>query len=189
MDLTFIDRALGSSIPYVTYAVPVFFILMGVELAVALWQHKHTYRLHDSINDLSCGITEQMVGLFLKGLLFAGYLGTYAYATRAGINLVDVESYSPAANGWRRSCSFWASIAPTTGSTASPMNTTPPGPGTSSTIPAKITTSRWPCGRALSRAFSPGSFTCRWHSPAFPRPGLPRCRASTRCTSSGFTLA
>ena len=95
MDLTFIDRALGSNIPYVTYAVPVFFLLIGVELVAALWQHRHAYRLHDSLNDLSCGITEQMVGLFLKGLLFAGYLGTYAYATGAGINLVDVESYSP----------------------------------------------------------------------------------------------
>lgn len=96
MDLTLIDRALGGNIPYVTYAVPVFFVLMGVELVVAVWQHKHTYRLHDSINDLSCGITEQMVGLFLKGLLFAGYLGTYAFATRTGLNLVDVETYSPA---------------------------------------------------------------------------------------------
>jgi alkylglycerol monooxygenase len=30
----------------------------------------------------------------LKGLLFLGYLGTYAYATRTGINLVDVQTYS-----------------------------------------------------------------------------------------------
>ena len=60
MDLTFIDRALGSDIPYITYAVPVFFLLIGAELAVSLWQHKHSYRLHDSINDLSCGITEQI---------------------------------------------------------------------------------------------------------------------------------
>jgi alkylglycerol monooxygenase len=95
MDLTFVDRALGSGIPYVTYAVPVFFLLIGIELVVALWQHKHTYRLHDSINDLSCGIAEQMVGLFLKGLLFVGYLGTFAYATHAGLNLIDVDSYSP----------------------------------------------------------------------------------------------
>ncbi len=95
MDLTWIERALGSNIPYIMYAVPVFFLLIGVELVVALWEQKKAYRLHDSINDLSCGITEQMVGLFLKGLLFAGYLGTYAYATRRGINLVDVESYSP----------------------------------------------------------------------------------------------
>ena len=95
MDRTFIDRALGSDIPYVTYAVPVFFLLIGVELAVALWQRQQAYRLHDSINDLSCGITEQIVGLFLTGLLFLGYVGTYSYATRAGINLVDVSSYSP----------------------------------------------------------------------------------------------
>ncbi len=95
MDLTFIDRALGSDIPYITYAVPVFFLLIGVELVVALWERKDYYRLHDSINDLSCGSTEQIIGLFLKGLLFLGYLGTYDYATRAGINLVDVKSYSP----------------------------------------------------------------------------------------------
>ena len=95
MDLTFIDRALGSDIPYITYAVPFFFILMGVELAVALWEDKRYYRLHDSVSDLSCGITETTAGLFLKGLLFAGYLGTYSYATRAGIKLVNVQSYSP----------------------------------------------------------------------------------------------
>jgi sterol desaturase/sphingolipid hydroxylase (fatty acid hydroxylase superfamily) len=95
MNETFIDRALGSDIPYVTYAVPVFFLLIGVELVVALRERKRCYRLHDSISDLSCGITEQIVGLFLKGLLFAGYLGTYAYATRTGINLVDVSGYSP----------------------------------------------------------------------------------------------
>jgi len=95
MDLTFIDRALGSGVPYITYAVPVFFLLIGVELVVALWQGVHSYRLHDSINDLSCGTTEQIIGIFLKGLLFAGYQGTYGYATRAGINLVAVHSYSP----------------------------------------------------------------------------------------------
>ncbi len=71
MDLTFIDRALGSDIPYITYAVPVFFLLIGIELVVALRERKQCYRLHDSISDLSCGITEQIVGIFLKGLLFA----------------------------------------------------------------------------------------------------------------------
>ncbi len=63
MDLTFIDRALGSGIPYITYAVPVFFLLIGVELVVTFWEHQPFYRLHDSINDLSCGTTEQVVGL------------------------------------------------------------------------------------------------------------------------------
>jgi sterol desaturase/sphingolipid hydroxylase (fatty acid hydroxylase superfamily) len=96
MDLTIIDRALGSNIPYITYAVPIFFLLIGVELVVALWERKNYYRLHDAINDLSCGSTEQIVGLFLKGVLFLGYQGTYGYATRAGINLIDVHGYSPA---------------------------------------------------------------------------------------------
>ena len=63
MDLTFIDRALGSGIPYITYAVPVFFLSIGVELVVTFWEHQPFYRLHDSINDLSCGTTEQVVGL------------------------------------------------------------------------------------------------------------------------------
>jgi alkylglycerol monooxygenase len=94
MDPTFIDRALGSNVPYITYAVPFFFLLMGVELVVALWQREHSYRLHDSINDLSCGIIEQIVGIFLKGLLFAGYLRTYSLATKSGFNLIDVQSYS-----------------------------------------------------------------------------------------------
>jgi alkylglycerol monooxygenase len=97
MNTTFIDRVLGSGIPYVTYAVPVFFLLIGVELVVAHRERKQCYRLHDSISDLSCGITEQIVGIFLKGLLFAGYLGTYSYATRHGINLVDVSNYSAGA--------------------------------------------------------------------------------------------
>ena len=94
MDLTFVDRALGSNIPYITYAVPFFFLLMGVELVVALWQRQHSYRLHDSINDLSCGITEQVVGIFLKGLLFAGYVKTYGFATQSGVNWIDVQAYS-----------------------------------------------------------------------------------------------
>ena len=94
MDSTFIDRALGSDIPYITYAVPFFFLLIGVELAVALWERKDYYRLHDSINDLSCGSTEQIIGIFLKGVLFAGYQGTYALAIRKGINVVDVQGYS-----------------------------------------------------------------------------------------------
>jgi sterol desaturase/sphingolipid hydroxylase (fatty acid hydroxylase superfamily) len=95
MNPTFIDRALGSDIPYITYAVPFFFLLIGVELAVAVWERKRYYRLHDSINDLSCGSTEQIIGIFLKGVLFAGYQGTYAFAISRGINVVDVLGLSP----------------------------------------------------------------------------------------------
>jgi alkylglycerol monooxygenase len=99
MNPTFIDRALGSDIPYITYAVPFFFLLIGVELLVALWQRRRYYRLHDAINDLSCGSTQEIIGIFLKGILFAGYQATYAYATRKGINPIDVHALS-AAGKW-----------------------------------------------------------------------------------------
>ena len=100
MDLTWIDRALGSNIPYITYAVPVFFLLIGVELVVAIWEQKKAYRLHDSINDLSCGITEQMVGLFLKGLLFAGYVGHICLCDQPGYQPGRrAEAIQPAASG------------------------------------------------------------------------------------------
>ncbi len=94
MDLTFIDRALGSGIPYVTYAVPFFFLLIGVELVVAWITHRHLYRFNDAINDLSCGITEQVIGVFLKAVLFGGYLFCFDLVTRRGWNLIDVSQYS-----------------------------------------------------------------------------------------------
>ncbi len=109
MDLTFIDRALGSDIPYITYAVPFFFLLMGVELVVALWQRQRYYRLHDSINDLSCGSTEQIIGIFLKGALFAGYQGTYAFATGRGINLVDVH-HDSAGGKWAAAIALFLGV-------------------------------------------------------------------------------
>lgn len=96
MDLTFIDRLLGSGIPYITYAVPVFFLLIGVELVAALATHRRLYRFNDAINDLSCGITEQVIGVFLKAVLFGGYLFCYDLVTRHGWNLVDVSRYTVA---------------------------------------------------------------------------------------------
>jgi alkylglycerol monooxygenase len=40
-------------------------------------EQKQYYRLNDSVNDLSCGILEQVAGAFLKTALFAGYLFVY----------------------------------------------------------------------------------------------------------------
>ena len=174
MDLTIIDRALGSNIPYITYAVPVFFLLIGVELVMAMSERKNYYRLHDSINDLSCGSTEQIIGLFLKGLLFLGYQGTYGYATRTGINLIDVHSYSPGGKWLAAIVLFLGVDCAYYWFTASLMSTTGLGPGTWCTTRARITTSPWRCGRGRSRASSPGSSTCRWRCWAFHHPGSPR---------------
>ena len=82
---TFVDTILGSKLNYVTLAVPFFFLLIGIEFVAGLVQHKQLYRFNDSINDLSCGIIDQVVGIFLKGLLFAGYLYLFEH-----VRLLDI---------------------------------------------------------------------------------------------------
>jgi alkylglycerol monooxygenase len=59
-------------------AIPVFFLLVGVELALARLVERDVYRLSDSINDLSCGILQQVAEVFLKTALFAGYASLFA---------------------------------------------------------------------------------------------------------------
>lgn len=61
---------------YVLYAVPFFFLLIGLELLADRWRGMHTYRLADAINSLSAGVLSQATGLLTKvvGLL------TYAFA-------------------------------------------------------------------------------------------------------------
>ncbi len=58
-------------------AIPVFFILIGVELVVSYLQRKANYRFNDTINDLSLGMTAQVGGAFLKSIVFVGYLYVY----------------------------------------------------------------------------------------------------------------
>jgi len=58
-------------------AIPVFFLLIAVELVAARLLEKDVYRLSDSLSDLACGILDQVVGVFLKTALFAGYIWVY----------------------------------------------------------------------------------------------------------------
>lgn len=59
----------------IVLSIPVFFILIGVELLIERFTHKELYRLPDAIANLSCGITSQLSGLFLK--IFA--IGAYQF--------------------------------------------------------------------------------------------------------------
>lgn len=62
---------------YIVLAIPVFFLLIGIELLVTWVQEKDYYRLDDSLNDLACGIVDQLVEAVAKSVLFAGYLFLY----------------------------------------------------------------------------------------------------------------
>ena len=50
----------------IVLSIPIFFILIGIELIVERFSHQKLYRLQDAIANLSCGITSQLSGLFLR---------------------------------------------------------------------------------------------------------------------------
>ncbi|XOV94744.1 MAG: sterol desaturase family protein [Bacteroidota bacterium] len=50
----------------VILSIPVYFLLIGIELIIQFFSHKHIYRLNDAITNISCGITEQVSGAFVK---------------------------------------------------------------------------------------------------------------------------
>ncbi len=57
----------------IVLSIPIFFILIGVELVVERLSHRKLYRLPDSIANLSCGITSQLSGIFFRVLAVGVY--------------------------------------------------------------------------------------------------------------------
>ena len=62
---------------YIALAIPFFFLLIGVELFVARARKQKLYRLNDAVNDLSCGMLQQVAVFFMRALTIAGYLWIY----------------------------------------------------------------------------------------------------------------
>lgn len=65
--------------PYVTFAIPGFFLLIGIEVWIGFRKNKALYRLNDSIADLSTGILSQLWGLFQKGIGLFAYFYIYEH--------------------------------------------------------------------------------------------------------------
>ncbi|GAB2590583.1 sterol desaturase family protein [Dyella jejuensis] len=57
------------------WAIPGFFVLIGIELLVAKWRGREVYHSSDAINSLGLGMLSQIVGVFTK--LFA--IGIYGW--------------------------------------------------------------------------------------------------------------
>lgn len=64
-------------VDYIALSVPIFFILIGIELVYTFYKKLKYYRFNDSISNLSQGIGSQITGLFMKTALFFGY--TYIF--------------------------------------------------------------------------------------------------------------
>jgi alkylglycerol monooxygenase len=81
---------------YIVLAIPVFCALIALELVIARVQEKDYYSLSDSISDIGAGMISQLVDVFLKTALFAGYL--YVYAHR--VTTLDARSVAVWALGF-----------------------------------------------------------------------------------------
>ncbi|MEW5848216.1 MAG: sterol desaturase family protein [Myxococcota bacterium] len=64
----------------ISLSLPAFFLLIVVELVVARLLRRKLYHFADSVTDLSCGILQQVLEVFVAGLLLAPYLFLYEHA-------------------------------------------------------------------------------------------------------------
>ncbi len=68
-------------------SIPVYFLLIGMELLVQYFSREKLYRLSDAVTNISCGITQQISGVFLKVSLLAVYELLYQHMSLFNIPL------------------------------------------------------------------------------------------------------
>jgi alkylglycerol monooxygenase len=78
-------------VDYIALSVPVFFILIGLELLWSFIKGVRLYSLSDAITNISCGIGQQLTGAFFKTFLLAGYIWIYENARIATIKLGFIQ--------------------------------------------------------------------------------------------------
>lgn len=64
---------------FIIFAVPVFFLLIGVELLIQRLRRTELYRFSDAVSNISCGIVQQVTGAALGAVLIVGYLYLYEH--------------------------------------------------------------------------------------------------------------
>ena len=65
----------------VIIAIPMYFMLMAVELVYESITNRKTYRLNDAITNISTGVLQQLSGTFLSILKVGLYLLMYEYCS------------------------------------------------------------------------------------------------------------
>ena len=63
----------------IVLSIPIFFILIGLEVLIQHFANRKLYRLNDAITNISCGITQQVSGVFLKIFGIGLYTLVYQY--------------------------------------------------------------------------------------------------------------
>jgi sterol desaturase/sphingolipid hydroxylase (fatty acid hydroxylase superfamily) len=81
----------------IVYAIPVFFLLIGIEVLVDKLKRTNYYRFNDAITNLSCGIGSQLAG---KVLLGTATVLLYKYILAQGWTLFDLPSEKSGSPVW-----------------------------------------------------------------------------------------
>lgn len=68
----------------ITLSIPIFFLLIGLELLITRIQGVRYYRFNDAITNLSCGIGSQITGIFMRFLTIGVYIWIYDHTPLKG---------------------------------------------------------------------------------------------------------
>lgn len=63
----------------VVLSIPIYFLLIGIELLIEQFSRRQIYRLNDALTNISCGITQQLSGVFFKILSIGVYYLIYQH--------------------------------------------------------------------------------------------------------------
>ncbi len=66
------------AVNYIVYSIPVFFLLIGIEILIDKSKKTGYYRLNDALSNINAGITEQVTGAFLKAFVVGIYAWIFA---------------------------------------------------------------------------------------------------------------
>ena len=69
----------------IVLSIPIYFLLIGIEVVYDQVKQKGLYRFGDALTNISCGITEQVTGVFGKVITVAIYHFFYTYARIADV--------------------------------------------------------------------------------------------------------
>lgn len=69
----------------IVLSIPIYFLLIGIELLIQAFSKQNIYRLNDAITNISCGITQQITGVFFKILTITAY--QFIYENWALVNI------------------------------------------------------------------------------------------------------
>lgn len=63
----------------IVLSIPIYFLLIGIEVIIQQFSKKKLYRFNDALTNISCGVTQQVSGVFLKLFGIGLYVLIYEY--------------------------------------------------------------------------------------------------------------